>query len=264
MGKQKSIDQGSSKPVECFALEPKKEGLPATIDDLVPYCFVVEAALKAYNAKITAIKKVSAMNSQVDATYRDAIEIARLLFRSYERLGNLVEDNTANPIDSGRAGGKAVRMDDSLPSVTKMAKELGVKRTRLEDAKSIARNPVFIETVIAEAKARGNHTLPSKTKLLKLIRATPFGNSRKPRVWRQKSKYVAIEESNKRLASRTVAEKCADAIVEATSYMRAVIELWQTIPKDEKDDLASALFDFQQYAQELLSRYSPEEERKGA
>jgi hypothetical protein len=153
-------------------------------------------------------------------------------------------------------------MENSLPSVSRMAKDLNVSRKRLEDAKRIARDPQYIETVLDEARKR--ESLPSKTKLLAVIRAGKPGRSRKQTTRRPKSKHTAIEENNKRLASRTVAGKCTDAIVEATSYMRAVIELWQTIPTDERDDLATALFDFQRYAQELLSRYSPEDERKGA
>lgn len=254
----------SAKGSKSVALVRKEGRLPRTIDKIVPFCFVVEAALKAYNAKITAMKKVEMVNTQLDATYNDAIEIARLLFLAYERLGHLVEANTANPVDSGRAGGKAVRMDDSLPSVTKMAKELGVKRTRLEDAKSIARNPVFIETVINEAKARGNHTLPSKTKLLKLIRTVPSLRRRTQKAVQTESKHAKTKKSIKRLASGTMAQKCTDAILEANSYMRAITELWETIPDEVKGNLANALFEFQGYVEQLRMRFAPKEEKEGA
>ena len=221
------VEQSSSRSV---ALVRKDGRLPSTIDKLVPFCFVAEAALKAVNAKIAAMKKIEMVNAQLDATYNDAIEVARLLFHAYERLGQLVEDKTANPIDSGRAGGKAVRMDDSLSSVSKMARELGVKRTRLEDAKSIARNPAFIETVIKEAKDRGNHTLPSKAKLLKLIRAVPSARRKAIRTKQTESKHAKTKKSIKRLASGTMAQKCTDAIVEANSYMKTIMNFGKRSP----------------------------------
>lgn len=78
------------------------------------------------------------------------------------------------------------------------------------------------------------------------------------------SKHAAIEEGNKRLASRTLTEKCTDAIVEANSYMKAIVALWEKIPEEEKRDFAGALFEFMQYAGELRKRYAPREEKQGA
>jgi hypothetical protein len=46
--------------------------------------------------------------------------------------------------------------------------------------------------------------------------------------------------------------------------MKAIIELWETIPEEEKGDFANALFEFQQYAEQLRDRYAPKEERIGA
>jgi hypothetical protein len=46
--------------------------------------------------------------------------------------------------------------------------------------------------------------------------------------------------------------------------MKAIIELWENIPEEEKTDFANALFEFQLYAEQLRSRYAPEIERKGA
>ena len=255
-------DRVSVEGSESVSLVLKEGTLPATADELVPLCLVAEAVVKAYNAKINAMKRIEAMNDQLEATYDDGLEIARLLFLAYQRLGDLVEQNTASPLQSGRAGGKAVPMENSLPNVGKLAKRLGISRKRLEDAKTIARDPQYIDTVVDAARKQG--VLPSRTKLLAVIRAGKPGKASRKRASMAESKHAAIERSNKLLASRTLAEKCTDALVEATSYMKAIVELWGTIPDAERADLAKALFELQGYSDQLRARYAPDIERKGA
>lgn len=180
MENQELVDHGTSKSVECFALVHQKGLLPTTIDELVPLSFVGETALQFYRARIEGMKKLTGANAQLDATYADGLQVAEMLFRVYEKLGQFVIENTADPVESGRAGGKGVPAENTLfSSVSKMAKELNVSRKRLEDAKCIARDPQYIETVLSEARKR--EVLPSKTKLLALIRAGYPGKTRKRR-----------------------------------------------------------------------------------
>jgi hypothetical protein len=257
---QPESEKGS---VECFALVLKEKLLPATIEELVPLSFVGETALQFYKARIEGMKKLSGANLQLDETYKDGLQVAEMLFRVYEKLGLLAEENTADPAEAGSAGGKGVPAENTLfSSVSKMAKKLNVTRKRLEDAKCIARDPQFIETILDEARKR--EVLPSKTKLLALIRAGYPGKSKKRRRNSTESKHAGIEEGNKRLASRTITQKCTDAILEASSYMKAIVALWDKIPDEEKRDFTGALFEFLPFVEELRKRYAPREENQGA
>ena len=84
----------------------------------------------------------------------------------------------------------------------------------------------------------------------------------RPGASQPESKRAPVENDNKRPAS--LAGKCADSIVEATSHLKAVIELWESIPDAEKGDVERALFAFQQYSEQLRARYAPNVEKKGA
>jgi hypothetical protein len=228
------------------------KALPTKIGDLIPLCFVGEAAVKFFRTKIQALKTCESLNAQVDATYQDALDAATLLFHIYEKLGNLVDQYAASPVESGRAGGKAVPSGNTLfPSISKLAKFNGVDRKRLEDAKTIAMNPQYIPTVVGDARKR--HTLPSKSRLLSVIRAGAPGRIGKRKSRQTASKHERIAAANKRAASATNARECTNALRAANSYMDAVIQHWGSIPEQEMQELKKELVEIEEHLDQLCS-----------
>jgi hypothetical protein len=240
-----------------FELARAKKALPTKIEDLIPLSYLGEAAAKFYRTKIQALKDLRIANAQVDATYQDALEAAVLLFHIYERLGNLVDQHTASPFESGRAGGKGVLAENTLfSSISKLAKAYDIGRKRLEDAKTIAMNPQYIPTVVEEARKR--QALPSRSRLVSVIRAGNPGRTGKHKTSQGASKHERLTVANKRLASSTNARECSNALRIANSFMPAVIQQWKSIPEPEKSDLKAELIAMQDHLDQLSSSQSGE------
>jgi len=246
-------------PRYVYELARAKKALPTRIEDLIPLCYVGEAAVKFYRTKIQTLKDLRTANAQVDATYQDALDAAVLLFHIYEKLGNLVDEHTASPFESGRAGGKGVPAENTLfLSISKLAKTNNVSRKRLEDAKTIAMNPQYIATVVEEARKR--QALPSKSKLLSVIRAGNPGRIGKRKISQGASKHERLTVANKRVATATNARECSNALGVANSFMPAVIQQWNNIPEPEKQDLRKELIAIQRHLDQLVASYSPSEQ----
>lgn len=255
-GAEEPVEQQEEEPERryIYELARAKKALPSKIEDLIPLCYVGEAAVKFYRTKIQALKDLRTANAQVDATYQDALDAAVLLFHIYEKLGNLVDQHTASFVESGRAGGKGVPAENTLfSSISKLAKANNVGRKRLEDAKAIAMNPQYIATVVEEARKR--QALPSRSRLVSVIRAGNPGRIGKHKSKKTASKHERLTVANKRVASATNARECSKALGIANSYMEAIIQQWKTIPEPEKLDLKAELIAMQDHMDQLTTRH---------
>jgi hypothetical protein len=258
-GRKRSEKRRAPKPQLTALSVVKGDGrnIPSRIKEALPMVFIREGALKVYGAKLNALRNVKAADDQVNATFEDGLNAARMLFDAYIRLGELVEENTADLVVAGRAGGKGVRSENTLFStVGKLAAVLKVSRRRLEDAKTISRNPQYIPTVV-EAKKR--ERLPSKSMLLSVIRAGSPGRTGKRRKAIGESKHVEMVSQTKKLAAVTIAKECTEDLEKANANMGAIILQWESIPIAERDALKAQLLEIETHLDALRGRYAPPE-----
>ncbi len=114
----------------------------------------------------------------MEATYEDSPKVSELLFEAYERLGQLVEQHTARPKESGKTGGRGKKGKGhsngmSLLTVRGLAREMKVSESWLEQMKLISKNQRSADEAFKLARQKGPEagTPPTKTHVINTIRS---------------------------------------------------------------------------------------------
>jgi len=201
------ISTSASVVTEKSIVIQKREALPATINKLKSFVIFQEETCKNYKSRLLLLKETNAAKAQVDATFEDALKISEMLFQAYERLGELVEQHTAKPKESGKMGGRGKKGRSSpttLLTIGALAKELNVSASWLEQMKLLSRNPQIAKNAIKSARDRGPEagTPPTKTEIITSIRSAERqseGKHRKDRGFRLERYTETILEALKHL-----------------------------------------------------------------
>ena len=196
-----------------------KDRLPSKLERFGPLIFLGDTAVTFAKKRLERDKNFDASVDQINASYEECLRVIELYFRAWQRCGELAEEKLASPTEAGKNGGrgkKGVGDNNTLfSSVAKTARGSKLSRSQLEQAILIARNPQFIDTVLADAQKRRN--FPSLTKLLSVIRARPPGAVRRRS---GPSKDAAMKAANKRLAVQGEAQTCIEIMLDLTRRLK--------------------------------------------
>jgi len=118
-----------------------KPQLPAKIEELNQFIIISNEAIKAYKAKIGALKKTGAAQEAIKGATFDGIGTAEMLFEALARLGKLLKA-TVTPGGSPKrtAGGMFNGAEPSLPS--------GITKRRSYEAQQFSRRRLFWENLL--------------------------------------------------------------------------------------------------------------------
>ncbi|MGA2478195.1 MAG: hypothetical protein ABSG63_05530 [Spirochaetia bacterium] len=191
-------------PISLFELA-MKDRLPTKL--MGSLIFLGDTAVTFAKKRFERDKNFSASADQIDASYKECLRIIELYFRAWQRCGELAEEKSASPAEAGKMGGRGKKgVGDSntlFSSVAKTARGSKLSRWKLEQAILIARNPQFIDTVLADARKREH--FPSLSKLLRVIRARPPAGFRRSI---GRNRHEALVATDRRLAAQTEAQEC--------------------------------------------------------
>ena len=139
-------------------------GLPETANELHKFILVGKEQLKAHNAKIRAIDKISESREAKKAALEDGQAIAEVLLQAEAKFGELlaaIEPVYEKP-KLGSLGGtqlQATHQPSLPPSVTKKESH---------KAQTIAKNPAIVERVVQQAVMEGR--LPTSEEVYRQIK----------------------------------------------------------------------------------------------
>ena len=195
----------------------RKESVPAAINKLKSFIVLKEEVAKNFKSRLLLLKETNAVKAQVEATYEDSLKVSELLFEAYERLGELVEQHTAKPKESGKAGGRGKKAkghsrDTSLLTVRGLAREMKVSEPWLQQMKLISKNPKYTKEAFKIAREMGPEEgiLPTKTRIVNTIRSAETQKARGKRLKSQPSEL----------------RKCTEAILQALKHLNGAD--WQS------------------------------------
>jgi len=222
--------------VEKGVVVQRKEALPATINKLKSFIVFKEEVAKNYKSRLLLLKETNAAKAQVEATYEDSLKVSELLFDAYQRLGQLVEQHTARPTESGKTGGRGKKgntKDTSLLTVRRLAREMKVSESWLQQMKLISKKPQYTREAFKLARQMGPEagTPPTKTQIVNTIRSA--------------EKQV---DAKRHKPQPSGLGKCTRAILEALGYLKRVD--WRSPPSHEIPAFNDAVSSFQRRVEE--------------
>lgn len=116
-------------------LQLHTENLPATIDELKDFILIGEQGLKAFKAKLTALKKVDTADRVYEATLKDGQNHGIAVTYAKARLGELLAE-----IPDYHSTGRGTMIRKELPD--------GINKKTSHEAQTIARNLDKAEKII--------------------------------------------------------------------------------------------------------------------
>jgi N6-adenosine-specific RNA methylase IME4 len=133
-----------------------KNSLPSTIDELVPYVLIGEEKIKAYRAKLSAVKKLSLSIECERAALDDAQRMGEAVIMAKSKVGELL----------GR-----IDKSDSYTGFSKRNPVLppGVTKSSSHQAQTLANNPDRVRQFIDHA--RETDKIPTPDMVYKLIKS---------------------------------------------------------------------------------------------
>lgn len=162
-----------------FELAVRQGALPSTIEELVPLSFMGQAAVKAYTAKIKAMKELGIAEEQRAATLADGQDAGEMLIRIEARIGELArkmpQEHKAGP---GQGGKKQIKGKPNAVSNSKEKHEkIGITKSRMHTAETISDHPEAIEEAIA--KAREDEDIPTRSDVINIIHSKKKAENKK-------------------------------------------------------------------------------------
>jgi N6-adenosine-specific RNA methylase IME4 len=133
-----------------------EQSLPSTIEDLAPYVLIGEEKIKAYRAKLSAVKKLSLSIECERAALDDAQRMGEAVIMAKSKVGELLASRPRNYQSSGRGTLK----EERLPN--------GISRKTSHQAQTLANNPDRVRQFIADAKE--SDKIPTPDVIYKLIK----------------------------------------------------------------------------------------------
>lgn len=217
-----------------------QQRLPDTAKGLRAFILIKEDKFNLYRVRLRSMKEARLAQAQIEVTRRDMMNVGELLFESYEREGELVKERKALPKDAGKMGGRGRKggsTTTTLSTIKRMAKELKVSYTQLEQYQLLSENRQYRREAFKLARKDPTLDPPSKTSVLRAIREGLKGD--------KEGKSARSEES------KSVTQECTERIREVNLLWKQVIIKWEETPQSEQLAFVTALDTFKQNAEEL-------------
>lgn len=116
-----------------------EQNMPATVEELVPYVLIGEEKIKAYRAKLAAVRKLNLSLEIEKAALTDAQRMGEAVIMAKARVGELLKENP--PGLTRDKSGKIKQ--NKLPD--------GISQQSSHQAQTIAKNPDIVERAIEQA-----------------------------------------------------------------------------------------------------------------
>ncbi|MBF0555332.1 MAG: site-specific DNA-methyltransferase [Nitrospirae bacterium] len=141
-------------------IQVHKDEIPATIEELKDFILIGTERLKAYRARLNAVKKLSLAKNIVEQALEDAQNVATALLFAESRLGGLISNIEKEP-------GKR---NDLLPSTNRgtSLQDIGIGYKEQHFAQLLHENQNTMKGVINFSKQNG--TIPTKYEVLKRVK----------------------------------------------------------------------------------------------
>lgn len=165
----------SEKAVEIFALARQGGMLPVKLEDLVPLCFIGQAAVDFYKGKIKLMDQLKMTEEQRKATLRDGQQAGEMLLDIEGRIGELASaENKSKPkpsiVPAGEGRNYRTRRGSEPSGQPPKHERLGLPEKRMKQAQTISKHPEVVARVKAQAKK--NEDIPTRTAVLNEINRT--------------------------------------------------------------------------------------------
>lgn len=229
-----------------FELAVKQGALPEKIEELVPLSFMGQLAVKAYTAKIKAMKELGIAEEQRAATLADGQDAGEMLIRIEAKIGELarkIPQETNKGANQYKNSSRSPKKDASTNPKPKSEK-LGISKERMHRAETISDHPEAIEEAIA--RAREDEDIPTRSDVINIIHS-----KKKAEKHKELAKLPDLDASVIATAKR---------LREINNGMSLFIDHWDEIGETAKTELGKAFRQLNRIFHELKEKETKENE----